>query len=125
MFAKRTPHGAFMVVLVLCGCFGCSDQTAVVGEKAPTKKAHVARTENTISTDTWGCLTFDGIVRAASSTAAEEPAALQSGGCSDLDHGEKVIGPLEVRVGPTGHKFARIEVPGKGERWTFLAHLEK
>jgi len=98
------------------------------GEKAVTEKqpkgksAPVVRTENTISMDTSGCSTFDQIVALAGLSTNSMP------GCIDLDEGQRVIGPLEVkgsRFGNSNTDFARIEVPGKGERWTFLAHLAK
>lgn len=96
-------------------------QTVV--EKPPKEKSvPVVRTENTISIDTSGCLTFDQIVSLAASSTNSMP------GCIDLDRGQRVIGPLEVRgsrMGSSNFDFARIEVPGKGERWTFLAHLAK
>ena len=93
-----------------------------VAAQQKEKPAPVVRTENTISIDTSGCQTFDQIVALAGSSTNSMP------GCIDLDRGQRVIGPLEVRgsrMGSSNFDFARIEVPGKGERWTFLAHLAK
>jgi hypothetical protein len=77
--------------------------------------------ENTMADDSQGCQTFDQIVAFAGSSTTS-PA-----GCASLKRGQRVIGPLEVRgstMENSAYDFARIEVPGRGERWTFLAHLK-
>jgi hypothetical protein len=76
------------------------------------------RIENSISIDTTGCLTIEAFDKTASAPASAVP------GCIDLDRGVRVIGPLEVKIGRYDSEYARIEVPGNGERWTSLAHLE-
>jgi hypothetical protein len=66
-------------------------------------------------------LTIEGFRQTASAPASAVP------GCIDLDHGVLVIGPLELkskRIGGSDFEYAKIEVPGNGERWTSLAHLE-
>jgi hypothetical protein len=82
------------------------------------------RIKNTISIDTNGCPTLEGFER-----DIMHPGTVP--GCINLDRGDKVIGPIEVQVvmvgksDPTPTQYAKIEVPGKGEVWTFLAHLVK
>jgi hypothetical protein len=101
---------------------GPATQQGTADEERQKEKSITRRTENTISMDTSGCSTFDQIVALAGSSTNSMP------GCIDLDEGQRVIGPLEVkgsRFGNSNTDFARIEVPGKGERWTFLAHLAK
>lgn len=79
------------------------------------------RIENSITIDTTGCLTIEAFDKTASAPASSVP------GCIDLDRGIRVVGPLEakvVKIGGSDFTYARIEIPGKGERWTSLAHLE-
>jgi hypothetical protein len=66
-------------------------------------------------------LTIKGFDKTASAPASSVP------GCIDLDRGIHVTGPLEVkvvRIVDEDFEYAKIEVPGKGLRWTFLKHLE-
>jgi hypothetical protein len=105
-------------------CVGCSDNTPTAQAPANvSQKTQVptGRIENSISIDTTGCLTIEAFDKTASAPASAVP------GCIDLDRGVRVIGPLELkskRISDRDFEYAKIEVPGKGERWTSLAHLE-
>ena len=120
----RRLHCLILLPLV-CGYIACSGSTATspVSTAAPEKQKSVVateRVENRISIDTTGCLTVEDFDRTATTPASAVP------GCIDLDYGTKVVGPLEVKVknvGGENFEYARIEVPGNGERWTSLAHL--
>lgn len=116
----RRLHGLILLPLI-CGCVACSDSTDRP-QTSTAKESAVAtgRIENSISIDTTGCLTVEGFSQTAAAPASAVP------GCIDLDRGTKVIGPLEtktIRVGDKDFEYAKIEVPGNGERWTSLAHL--
>jgi hypothetical protein len=97
----------------------------MVTKESVQKQPAIGRIENTISVDTCGCRSFELVVKWAGSSTTSIP------GCMNLDQGRRVIGPIEIRSSKIGKNgtdainFARIEVPGKGERWTFLAHLSK
>ena len=112
----------FLIPLV-CGCVACSGGTDTSPVSTAEKQKSIVATErieNSISIDTTGCLTVEDFDRTATAPASAVP------GCIDLDYGTKVVGPLEVkvkRVGGEDFEYARIEVPGNGERWTSLAHL--
>jgi len=107
-----------MLILLLCSC---GSERSVSTHKASTAdqtpNTATGRIENSIRIDTTGCLTIEQYDRTATAPASAVP------GCVDLDRGVKVIGPLEVKV-IRDSEYARIEVPGNGERWTSLAHLE-
>jgi hypothetical protein len=111
-----------IVVAAVCWCAGCSDSTPTSQTPVSVpQKAEITtgRIENSISIDTTGCLTIEAFDKTASAPASAVP------GCIDLDHGVRVIGPLDVKIVKIGGStYAKIEVPGKGERWTYLAHLE-
>jgi hypothetical protein len=114
--------GTGIVLALFAFLVGCSeDQPA----PQPSQPEAIGRINNAISVDTCGCLSFALVVKWAGSSTTSIP------GCMNLDQGRRVIGPLEIRttkIGKNGDmdfKFARIEVPGKGDRWTFLAHLER
>lgn len=115
---------SLILLAVASWCVGCSDNTPTAQVPASaTQKAQVptGRIDNSISIDTTGCLTIEAFDKTASA-----PASAVSG-CIDLDRGARVIGPLEVKtvkVGGSDFTYAKIEVPGRGERWTSLAHLE-
>jgi hypothetical protein len=86
--------------------------------QAPPKIAAEAKAENTVVIDTWSCSTFEAIVFQSGSPEPSAP------NCVDLNRGTRVIGPIEVRVSPRGTtRFARIEIPGRGGAWTYMAHL--
>jgi Uncharacterised protein family UPF0547 len=99
--------------------FPSTGKETVTQKDRKEKSASVGRTENAIGIDTWGCATFEAMVLRAGS------AMPSVAGCIDLDSGRRVIGPLEIKTYRYGIKFARIEVPGKGELWTFFNHLAK
>jgi hypothetical protein len=88
------------------------------------KTVATGRIKNTINIDTNGCRTLEGFEQDIIT-----PGTVR--GCINLDRGDKVIGPLEVQVVMVGNtdpkpsRYARIEMPGKGEVWTFYAHLTK
>jgi hypothetical protein len=90
------------------------------------KTVAAGRIKNTIARDTTGCSTLEGLEK-----YIMHPVAIAPRGCIDLESGDKVIGPLEVQVvmvgksDPEPHRYARIEVPGKGKVWTYYAHLTK
>jgi len=96
-------------------------QTQLMRTEAPRTDVSTGRLDNQIIIDTNGCATFEEFDRLSTTLDQSTP------GCIDLDRGAKVIGPLEVKVirhGTSEFRYARIEVPGKGGRWTFLNHLQ-
>jgi len=109
----------FLVIIDNTSPRASAGKQTVIEKDREGKAASVGRTANTISVDTWGCATFDAMVLRAGS------AMPSVAGCIDLDSGRRVIGPLEIKTYRYGVKFARIEVPGKGELWTFFSHLAK
>jgi hypothetical protein len=95
-------------------------QTQLKRLETPKTDVVTGRFENQIIIDTNGCATFEEFDRLSTTLEQSTP------GCIDLDSGDKVIGPLEIKAirhGTSEFSYARIEVPGKGERWTFLNHL--
>jgi hypothetical protein len=108
-----------ILIAAVWWCTGCADNAPT--SQAPASiplKTQTGIIENSITIDTTGCLTIEAFDKTASAPASAVP------GCIDIDRGLRVIGPLEVKVGRYDSEYARIEVPGKGERWTSLAHLE-
>jgi hypothetical protein len=85
----------------------------------------LGRMENEILIYSIGCLTPEESLRYR--LAGEKPL----NGSIELRHGSRVIGPLEVTVikhdsgVSSDYEYARVEVPGKGERWVPLDHLAK
>lgn len=95
-------------------------QTQLKRLDMPKKKFATGRFENHIIIDTNGCSTFEEFDRLSTGDQAVS-------GCIDLDRGDRVIGPLEVKAashGGTEFNYARVQVPRKDERWTFLNHLQ-
>jgi hypothetical protein len=114
-----------ILLAAICWCIGCSDETRTkqvpAVESTPATQVATGKIENSITIDTTGCLTIEAFDKTASAPASSVP------GCIDLDRGVRVIGPLEVKtvkIGGSDFTYAKIEVPGKGERWTMLVHLE-
>jgi hypothetical protein len=110
--------GSWVIVVAACGLVSAQLLNRPTHPTLPVREAKVGgTTDNSIRIDTWGCSTFDVMVFQAGSTMPSVD------GCSDLDQGTRVVGPLEVRTDTHGIKFARIEVPGRGEMWTYFNHL--
>lgn len=96
-------------------------QTQLKRLETPQTDVATGRLENRIIIDTNGCATFEEFDHLSTTLDQATP------GCIDLNRGDKVIGPIEIKLihhGTGEFRYARIEVPGKGERWTSLNHLQ-
>ena len=90
--------------------------------ESPKKRYVTGRTEKTLLGRHVACVVIEDLYRNLVRLSDLAP------GCNYLEYGTKVIGPLEVKIirhASISYLCARIDVPGKGERWTFFDSLKK